>query len=128
MASKLFDLGSILSVTTGIMLVEDIGKLYKILNYMTGENLFTHQLLRASKSCAESLLTQFPKLREVTGDDVDTGNWQDWLTCQKKEFGWFFDVIPKTSSYEAQNPQDSELLSELVDMVDDPSKIIVVEV
>lgn len=38
----------------------DIGDLYKLLDYMTGDNLFTHQLPRASRACKPSLLKQFP--------------------------------------------------------------------
>jgi len=35
---------------------------YDILNYMTGDSLFTHQLPRASDECKPFLLEQFPQL------------------------------------------------------------------
>ena len=50
-AKVVYDLGTVLSVTTGTLLTK-IGNVYKILNYMTGDNLFTHQLPRVSKEVA----------------------------------------------------------------------------
>ncbi len=63
MPSKEFHLGTILSITTGRLLSPDgIGGVYEILNYMTGDNLFTHQLPRASRECEPWLLRQHPRL------------------------------------------------------------------
>jgi len=64
-----FHLGDILTITTR-KLVSPRGMegVYGILNYMTNDNLFTHQLQRATKECAPFLLEQFPFLKEVTGE------------------------------------------------------------
>ena len=48
--TKTFDLGTVLTVTTGRLLT-DIGNLYEILNFMTGDDLMTHQLPRATEAC-----------------------------------------------------------------------------
>ncbi len=76
---RAFHIGDILSVTTGIFVSPDgIGGLYDILNYMTGDDLYTHQLPRASQQCRPALLAQHPQLtacrsgREVRRDAADT--------------------------------------------------------
>jgi hypothetical protein len=67
--TKQFPLRVVLTVTTGRLLTEGkrprdngIGDLYEILNWMTGDNLFTHQLPRASDTCKPWLLKCFPEL------------------------------------------------------------------
>ncbi len=73
---KSFHLGDILSITTGrLVSLRHIDGVYDILNFMTGDNLFTHQLPRASRECAPELKKQFPALAEITGDDVTKDNW-----------------------------------------------------
>jgi hypothetical protein len=122
MTTKTFDLGTVLTVTTGRMLT-DMGSLYEILNFMTGESLMTHQLPRASEACEEPLLAQFPKLAEVqvpekfTGDDLAQVV-ADWVADQEKIYGSTFEVEP-LESFEHKNP-----LTELAEMTDKP--IIVV--
>ena len=66
---KTFSLRVVLSVVTGRLLTEPkgprdngIGDLYEILNHMTEDNLFTHQLPRANKECKPWLLRWFPEL------------------------------------------------------------------
>lgn len=61
-----FDLGDILSITTGKLVSRDhIGGVYRILNFMTGDELFTHQLPRASRECGGPLLAQHPDLAAI---------------------------------------------------------------
>jgi len=61
--SKQFHIGDIISVTTGhLVSPSHIGGVYGILNYMTRDDLFTHQLPRASEQCAPYLVEQYPFL------------------------------------------------------------------
>ncbi len=60
MTTKQFSTAQVLTVITGSLLCE-VGDLYEILNHMTGENLFTHQLPRAADLCAPELLKQLPQ-------------------------------------------------------------------
>lgn len=71
-----------LSAVLGIVhdrLMGDIGDLYRILNFMTGDNLFTHQLPRAAGECKPYLLDQFKWLSEISLEHVDHCNWSDEL-------------------------------------------------
>lgn len=92
---KQFHLGDVLSVT-GKKLVSPrlIDGIYDILNYMTGDNLFTHQLISAQKECRPFLLRQFPQLAEVDESSVNRDTWRAWLDEQIAKFGEFLDVEP----------------------------------
>ena len=61
--TKKFHILDVLSVTTGRLLSpRGMDGIYDILGFMTGEDLFTHQLPRASDVCKPYLLRRFPKL------------------------------------------------------------------
>lgn len=63
---KRFHLGDVLSITTGALVSRDhMAGVYAILNHMTGEDLFTHQLPRAMDDAQPYLFDQFPELRAV---------------------------------------------------------------
>lgn len=68
--TKTFTLAQILTVTHGRLLVE-IGGVYEILNWLTGDELFTHQLPRASREAEGPLLGWFPELKRI-----DVGPWE----------------------------------------------------
>ena len=63
MKARKFHLGDVLSITTGLLLSpRHMDGIYDILNFMTGDNLFTPQLPRAKDECKPYLLEQFPQL------------------------------------------------------------------
>mgnify|MGYP001611083412 CR=1 FL=1 len=116
-----FTLGEVLSITTGKLFCP-IGVVYKILNHMTGDNLFTHQLPRAMREMQPHLLAQFPQLAAVNAEPVTTENWQAWLRDQVLEHGDEFDVKPAPEhAHEFIDP-----MSELAEKVH-PNKIIVID-
>jgi hypothetical protein len=64
--TKKFHVSDVLSITTGrLVSTRHMDGVYDILNFMTGDNLFTHQLPRASKECTPWLLKQFPELEKA---------------------------------------------------------------
>lgn len=84
-----FDLGDILSITTGLLVSpRHIGGVYDILNWMTGENLYTHQLGRAAEAAKPVLLERYPKLADVwIPREIGADGWMGWLDGQKKLYG-----------------------------------------
>lgn len=58
--TRLFSTGAILSITTDIMCVREMNAIYDILNYLTQDNLFTHQLPRAARVARPWLVKQHP--------------------------------------------------------------------
>jgi hypothetical protein len=122
MSTKQFGLGAVLTVTTGRFLVKDIDKLYGILNHMTGDNLFTHQLPRAADACAGPLLAQFPQLAGVVVPQLDgRAEYEVWLASRARVLGSVFDVEPLESW------QHRDALAELAEMTDKPIIPIIVE-
>lgn len=73
MTTKTFELGTVLTVTTGRLITKadaehpgnGIGHLYELLGHMTNEAPFTHSLGRFSDACKPVLLEMFPELAGV---------------------------------------------------------------
>jgi hypothetical protein len=110
---KTFELGDILSVTTGRLLSHrTMDGLYEILNYMTGDNLYTHQLPRASDECAPWLLRRYPQLAGVEPPEKfrNQAHVWEWLTEQEGKYGNAFDVEPIPNDDHAVKDPVSELI------------------
>lgn len=119
-----FHLKTVLSAATGIHFGGDFGDTYKILNHMTGENLFTHQIPRAGRIAAEYLKQNHPLFKH---DDIkefcqfmiysesSTERWDvysKWIDGAIERHGLTFDVEPMPKGeYESMNP-----IEELVHM------------
>jgi len=103
-----FDIGTVLSVLYGKFLT-DIGNVYKILNYMFDENLFTYQLPRASRFVSKFILAQHPQLEEwkLENEQINTENWKEFLELAKQKFGEYLDIkkIPNVL-WTHKNPED----------------------
>lgn len=120
METKRFNLCAVLTITTGKLLcpMDDV---YTVLNYMTGDNLYTHQLPRAMRECAPHLKAQFPILSAETGEGITAENYKYWLEQAVIKYGEWFDVAPVPEhAHEFIDP-----LSELAEKVH-PDKIVVV--
>lgn len=92
-----FHLGDILSITTGLLVSpRHIDGVYDILNWMTGDNLFTHQLPRARDECRQPLLEQHPDLVDVQVPDKFDGeeHVMEWLAEQVERYGETRPVAP----------------------------------
>lgn len=115
---KEFHIGDVLTITTGIMVSpEGIGGVYKILDWMTGDQLFTHQLPRASKLCEPILKGLYPDIADVKIPDTSDVPeslipefWMDWLSKQGKIHGEKI-LVPKLLTYTPIDP-----LEELIAM------------
>ena len=116
-----FTTGEIISAATG-RLCCDIGRVYVILNFLTGDNLFTHQLPRARRACEAWVKKQCPWLDELNTEACNTENWKEWLAEAESKYGKEHDVEPlPIGEWERRNP-----LEELVNMVG-KEKVIVIE-
>ena len=121
--TKAFSLGVILSVTTGVLLT-GMGEVYRILGFMTGETLVTHQLPRASRECSPELLRQHPQLTGVDASSVCGANWRQWLDAQEVQFGKALTVESMTS----REPKYDTPVADLIEVVGDPTKVMVIDV
>lgn len=74
--SNEFHIGDALSVTTGkLVSPEHIGGVYKILNYMTSDDLFTHAVPRAIDVCKPFLIVAYPCLALFSGHTFKKSEW-----------------------------------------------------
>lgn len=106
-----FSIEAILTVL-GSKLICEIGDFYKILNYMTGDNLFTHQLQRASRACAPELQKQLPWTKDISTESVTPQNVEDFSRRARATFGAEFEVKPlPPGTWESRDP-----ISELCEM------------
>jgi len=121
--NRKFHLGDVLTVTTGRLLsLRGVDGLYDILNYMTGDELYTHALPRAGRICAPVLLKQYPQLADVDAEGINKENWKNWLAEQVAKYGEELEVTPiAEGDYEAKNP-----LEELEEMVGKDRVVVVV--
>jgi len=108
--NKYFDLGDILSITTGrLVSPRHIDGVSAILNYMTSVKNYSHQLPRASDACMPALLEQHPQLRNVrvpskkTTQTWQNAEWMAWLDRQKQIYGAQLPVKPLLV-YEVESP------------------------
>jgi len=101
MTGRAFHLGDVLTITTGALVSpRHMDGVYDILNWMTGDSLFTHQLPRAMDECQGPLLAQHPDLAAIvlpdfggSRDDVKAAVYA-WLAEQVAVYGETREVTP----------------------------------
>jgi hypothetical protein len=122
-----FDLGDILTITEGSLVSpRHMEGVHDILDYMTGDQLFTHALIRAANTCKPALLAQHPQLTDIKAPEWDrTGDVKaqvdDWLALMKLEHGDALPVAPLAEWHHIDPVQ------ELAEMTERPDRIVVVE-
>ena len=129
---KQFHIGAIISIVDGRLVGKNrMNDVREILNYMTDDSLFTHQLLRAGTECAPILVnalgatidfdqikTSLDEVMKNSTDDNRGDKIGEWLEQQAELYGALHNV-PKCTNYEAKDS-----LAELAEMIP-PEKIIV---
>lgn len=111
---KEFDLGVILNITT-MRLFTNMEDVYEILNYLTGDNIYTHQIPRVMSIAKTYILSLYPELTGV-GNTVEINSFDDakvFINEQKKVFGNKLSLSPmeKTDGYSYVDP-----IKEAIDM------------
>lgn len=121
--TRQFHIGVVLSISHDALMAPNlIDDVYDILNFMTGGNLYTHQLPRVCLECRPFLFQQHPQLKEW-GGRVTKKNYSQRLADAVRQFGEFLNIEPlPPSEHERIDP-----ISELAEKVH-PDKIIVVRV
>lgn len=87
--------------TTGEVISAGLGRLccsmdrvYVIMNFLTGDNLFTHQLPRAFRACEANVKQQCPWLNDLNEADCTTENWREWLAAVEAKVGHEHELQP----------------------------------
>lgn len=122
MQTKEFPTVDVLSTVTGV-LIGAIGGVYEVLNWMTGEGVFTHQIPRISREATPVVIAAHPALQQAVDEakQVNRENWQAWRDTWLDRYGPTL-AVPKftAAAHERIDP-----LSELAEKVH-PDKIVTV--
>lgn len=96
--TRAFPLADILSVTTDTLLSRrHVDGLYVLLGYMTGQDVYTHQLGVAADACQPALIEQYPWLADLQpGPGHSKAFLQVWLKRAEEQHGATLDVAPLT--------------------------------
>lgn len=116
MQERDFDLGDVLSITTSLLVSpRHIKGVYDILDFMSGENLFTHQLPRVAEEMRPVLFSQHPQLRAVDTSGISGPETvKPWLAEQKAIYG---DTLTVSAPLRLVKPYEGDPIGELVDMM-----------
>lgn len=121
--TKAFATEDVLGTITGVLL-GDIGRIYEVLNWMTGESVYTHQLPRIGREAQPVVLAAHPELQSALDerDQVNPSNWEEWRDRWIERFGKTIDV-PKFAADEHERKGPITELSEMIP----PEKIVAVK-
>lgn len=96
--TKEFPTADVLSTISGV-LISKIDGVYAVLNWMTGESVFTHQIPRISREAAPVLLAKHgPFLQQAIDEaaQVTPENYQSWRDTWENRYGPAI-AVPKFS-------------------------------
>ena len=122
--TKTFPVDAVMSTVTGILVAESgIGCVYEVLNWMTGESVYTHQIPRISREAVPVMLALYPDMQAAIdeAEQVNADNWRDWLAIWKARYGEQIAVpVMNIAEHERIDP-----MSELVEKVS-PDRILII--
>jgi len=117
-----FKTEDIISSATGI-LVGSIDGIYKVLSYMTSENLFTHQLPAAMDTVKDEMFKQCPWLNDVDIEHVTTENVEAWIKEELQKHDEEYELTPVPELWGTHDPID-----DMAKLLGKDQEMIVVEV
>lgn len=123
MITKDFPTADVLSTITGVLMGK-IDGVYEVLNWMTGESVYTHQAPRIGREAQPVVVAAHPELAQAIteAEQVHPGNWDVWLARWIDRYGETI-AVPK---FTADTHERIDPISELAEHVH-PDKIVVVK-
>lgn len=90
-----FDLADVLTVTTGILIPPaDMGAVYRVLSFLVGYDVYTHQIPEALRVARPWILERYPHLGQLRPTDEERAAWSTdesrshrWITLQRHYLG-----------------------------------------
>jgi hypothetical protein len=121
-AIKDFPTADVLSTITG-RLMGDIGGVYEVLNWMTGESVFTHQIPRICREAVPVILASRPELAVACAEAerVNRDNYRHFLALWLDRYGQTI-AVPK---FTADEHEFIDPLSEIAEIVPPERSIVV---
>lgn len=115
--------------TTGEVISAGLGKLccplervYVIMDFLTGDKLFSHQLPRAFHACEGWVKQQCPWLSELDESSCSPETWREWLAAAELAHGKEHELLPlPPGQWKSVDP-----VKEGVELMEDKSRVLVV--
>jgi len=103
---KAFHIGDVLSAYSGYLVSNrHMTGVYETLNFLTGDELFTHQLPRAMDECHTWLEKQHPVLKEIDCSGLNPETLPAWLDGIVAKYGETLELEPlPADGHEFRNP------------------------
>lgn len=119
-----FPTDAVVSAITGVLIVEDIGEVYKVCAYAAGEPVWTHQLPRVGRELQTVMMLR-PELASLPTESgaVNPDNWRDWRDGLIRRLGPTL-AVPRLKSAEHER---IDPLSELAERAH-PDDIIIADI
>lgn len=116
-----FTTGEIISAGTG-KLCCPVERLYAIYNFLTGDDLMTHQLPRAFRACEAHVRKQCPWLDDLNAEEVNPETWKAWLAKAEARVGLEHELEPlPAGEWMKCNP-----ITEAIQLMGGRDKVVVV--
>ena len=93
---SIFTAGEIITAGTGKLCCQMDGA-YRIMSFLTGEALFTHQLPRAFKLCEPWVRSMHPWLLKLDESKCTPETWKEWLADAVARYGDRHYLLPLPS-------------------------------
>ncbi len=98
-----FHIGDIASITTNKLLSPTkMEGIYNILNFLTGDELWTHELPFASDFVKPYLLEQYPKLANINAQNINVNNVQEKVDELIAEYGEYLEITSVSEHWQQQ--------------------------
>lgn len=111
---RAFHISDVLSAYSGYLVsTRHMAGVYEVLNFLTGDNLFTHQLPRAMDECRPHLRRLHPVLEEIDCSGLNPETLPAWVERTVAMYGETLELTPvPDEAHEFRHP-----LEELESMV-----------
>lgn len=103
---KAFHITDVLSAYSGYLVsTRHMEGVYEVLNFLTGDNLFTHQLPRAMDECRPSLYKQHPMLDGIDCSGLNPETLPAWVAKIGAQYGETLEIEPMPrGAFEHRDP------------------------
>lgn len=119
---KDFPTAYVMSTLTGRLMSDGMSSIYEVLNWMTDENVMSHQFPRIMREARKVLVKRYPAMAQAVdeAEQVTQENWQTWRDRWIDRYGPTI-AVPK---FDADTHERIDPHSELAEQVH-PDRIIV---
>lgn len=108
--TKEFPADVVLTIVTGHMICDQIGQVYEILNWMTDDEIYTHQIPRVIREVRGEIVKMHPRLAQATPmEGIEGEPFAIWVRNWITKHGYTYIKVPKVSHLHVRKDPVAEL-------------------